>query len=329
MIKISVSQNDANQRLDKFLKKYLRNAPLSYIYKLIRKGVKVNGKRENPETVLYPDDEIVIYISEEDEKNFKKASREAVKQKRQFKIAYEDKNILIVEKPLGLLVHGDASEKKKTLANQVTGYLTEKGEYSPAEKTFSPAPVNRLDRNTTGLVIFGKTAQAVKSLNTMMRERSGVRRYYTAIVSGEVKGDMTLKGKLTKDQSENKVSITSDEPEGKDIETIVKVIRKAGGFSLVEVELVTGRTHQIRAHLAQAGHPAIGDVKYGNTHVNRKVAEKYGLTTQFLHAGKLYFDNTTADFKYMSGVTVKAGLPDEFEKIKSGIFGGYAGGNQK
>jgi len=320
MIKFSITENDGNQRLDKFLKKYLRNASLSHVYKLLRKDVKVNGRREKPETILYAGDEIILYISEEDEKAFK-SDRVISKQKRQFSIAYEDKNLIIVSKPFGLLTHGDSFEKKKTLANQVTGYLIENGEYDTSEKSFSPAPVNRLDRNTTGLVMFGKNSMAVKNLNLMIKERSHIRKYYSTIVVGEIKKDITLKGRLEKDTVENKVSISDEFGEdGKEIETVVKVISSAKGFTLVEVELITGRTHQIRAHLAHAGCPVIGDTKYGEKHSNWKINQKYGVTTQILHAERLYFDNMLPYFDYMSGLEVKAELPKEFKKIKEEIF---------
>jgi len=320
MVKFSISENDENQRLDKFLKKYLKNAPLSHVYKLIRKDVKVNGRREKPETTLHLGDELILYISEEDEKAFR-GVKEVSKQKRQFSIAYEDLNLVIVSKPFGLLTHGDSFEKKKTLANQVMGYLIEKGEYDPAEKTFSPAPVNRLDRNTTGLVIFGKNSAALKNLNLMIKERNHIRKYYRTIVAGEIKEDITLKGKLEKDTIENKVNILDEEGSaGKEIETIIKVIRRAKGFTLVEVELVTGRTHQIRAHLAHEGYPVIGDTKYGNKRHNWEISEKYGLTTQILHAERLFFDQMTPFFDYMAGVEVTAEEPKEFIRIKDAIF---------
>ena len=320
MIKFLISENDENQRLDKFLKKYFKNAPLSHIYKLIRKDVKVNGKREKPETMLYFGDELILYISEEDEKTFR-MTKEPSKQKKQFSIAYEDSNLIIVSKPFGLLTHGDSFEKKKTLANQVMGYLVENGEYDLSEKSFTPAPANRLDRNTTGLVIFGKTSAALKNINLMLKERNHIRKYYSTIVAGEIKKDLILRGKLEKDTVENKVSILPQEDSsGKEIETVVKVIEKAKGFTLVEVELITGRTHQIRAHLAHEGYPIIGDIKYGNRKLNSEISKKYGLATQILHAEKLYFDEMLPYFEYMSGVTVKAELPKEFIEIKQKIF---------
>jgi 23S rRNA pseudouridine955/2504/2580 synthase len=201
------------------------------------------------------------------------------------------------------------------------GYLIEKGEYDPAERTFSPAPVNRLDRNTTGLVIFGKNSTALKNLNRMIKERNHIRKYYLTIVAGELKKDCVLKGKLEKNTIDNKVNILEqDGSTGKEIETIIKVLDKTRGFTLVEVELVTGRTHQIRAHLAHEGYPVIGDTKYGNKHLNFELSKKYNLTTQILHAERLYFDNMTPYFEYMAGLEVKAEPPKEFSRIKDGIF---------
>ena len=318
MIKFEITENEAERRLDKFLKSYLKNASLSHIYKLIRKDVKVNGRREGPEKLLNTGDELIIYISEEDEKAFR-SGRVAQKQKRQFGIAYEDKNLLVVEKPFGMLTHGTSLEKKKTLTNQVLAYLIEQGDFDRRERAFSPSPVNRLDRNTTGLVIFGKNSKTLKNFNLMMRERNRIKKYYVTIVRGELAGSLFLKGRLEKDSEDNKVKIGTT---GKEIETIVRVIDKANGFSLVESELVTGRTHQIRAHLSHAGYPVIGDVKYGDSRLNRKLSREYGLTTQLLHAERLYFDKMTPDFEYLNGIEIKAAVPPEFERIKTGLFTG-------
>ena len=166
MVKIEIKRNEAGQRLDRFMKKYLVNAPLSYIYKSIRKDVKVNGKRRTQESVLEEGDVVSLYLSDEEIERLtaKPAHR---KVKRQFHIAYEDDNIIAVEKPYGLLTHGDRTEKKNHLANQVVDYLIDTGAYNPrAEKTFVPAPVNRLDRNTTGLVLFGKKTRRLTDKKT-------------------------------------------------------------------------------------------------------------------------------------------------------------------
>ncbi len=193
MIRVEIGKNEQNQRLDKFLRKYLENAPLSYIYKAIRKDVKVNGKRCKEDTMLALGDEVTLYMQEEDVRKFQRKQRTS-RAKRQFKVAYEDEHIIAVEKPFGLLTHGDSTEKKNHLANQVVDYLIEKGDYNPRlEKTFTPAPVNRLDRNTTGLVLFGKTNGALQNLNQMIRDKDKINKYYMTIVSGQLKKELHLK----------------------------------------------------------------------------------------------------------------------------------------
>lgn len=326
MIRITITENEENQRLDRFLKKYFKNAALSHIYKMIRKDVKVNGKRAAIDTVLKLGDELALYITEQESAAYleKKTAGQA---KRQFRIAYEDDHVLIVEKPFGLLVHGDKTEKKNTLANQVAGYLAEKGEYAPGrERTFVPSPVNRLDRNTTGLVIFGKNNRALQSLNQMIRDKGYVRKYYLTIVHGEMKKNLQLKDKMEKDEKSNTVKVLALEAEGgKIMETLARPLKTAKGYSLVEVELVTGRTHQIRAHLAKAGFPVIGDVKYAIKGQNKKIEQNFKLSTQLLHAYKLCFDDGIAPLEYMKGLEIKADLPANFKAIGESLFGNELG----
>ena len=312
MIKIEIKKNDEKQRLDRFLKKYLNKAPLSHIYKIIRKDVKVNGKRAKIETELVEGDVIELYLSDMLIDKYRE-EKKVYRVSKQFRVVYEDEAVIVVNKPFGLLTHGDAVEKKNTLANQVCNYLMSTGEYSPSrEQTFVPSPVNRLDRNTTGLVIFGKTAESLKDLNQMIKYREQIEKYYLTIVSGEMTEPIELVGKLIKDELTNTVTVVKeDEEEGKRIETIARPIKAANGYTLVEVELVTGRTHQIRAHLENAGYPIIGDVKYGDYRVNNHVFNKYDLSTQLLHAYKLVID----------GHEIIGEPPENFLNISDDIFG--------
>ncbi len=314
MVKITISDNEAGQRLDRFLRKYLRRSSLGAVYKIIRKDLKVNGKRAKEDFMLAAGDELTLYIEEERLRQLtaKPKKRTAF---RQFKIAYEDDDILIADKPQGLLTHGDSHEKKNTLANQVCGYLQEQGEYLPSrEKTFVPAPVNRLDRNTTGLVIFGKNAAALRTFTKFIRERNKIEKYYQTIVCGCLKEPLFLDERLEKDTDQNMAQIAED-GKGKEAVTWVRPLQAGKRFSFVEVRILTGRTHQIRVHLANAGFPLAGDIKYGNRRENAWL-KKYGITTQLLHACKLRFAQMPGEFASLSGREIEAPLPEEFVRAK-------------
>ncbi len=317
MREIIIAANDAGQRADRFLKKYLRNAPLSAVYKLLRKDLKVNGRRVKEDYSLEEGDVLQIYAADADLDAWSEKKTSSVRAKKQFSVIYEDSDMILVNKPFGLLVHGDKNEKKDTLSNQVLSYLIDSGAYNPrAEKSFTPSPVHRLDRNTTGIVVFGKTAESLRHLSAMFREDTDdVRKFYYTIVQGNLSEPLHLKNKLLKDEQRNVGRVLPPEDErGKYIETIVRPVAVSPDrkYSIVEIELVTGRSHQIRAHLSFAGHPLVGDTKYGGKELKSLRGEwSLGKTTQALHAHKIIIE----------GNAYEAPLPRAWKSMQTELFG--------
>lgn len=313
MKKLVISSKEANQRVDKYVKKFLNEAPLSFIYKLFRKkDVKINGHWVKENYILNEGEELTIFVSDEQIEEFNKP-KEIEKVSLNHQIVYEDENILIVNKPRGLLVHGDEGEKKLTLSNQVINYLYFKSEYDPRnDHGFAPAPAHRLDRNTSGLVVFAKNLVSLQELEELFKDKDEIVKEYKALVVGKFNGERTIDAPLLKDEKTGQVRISK---EGKNAVTIVKFIGKYGDFSLVNVQILTGRTHQIRVHLASINYPVVGDSKYGDFKVNKEIKEKYKFENQFLTAYKLSFKNLKGHLSYLSGKSFEVKLPDEEEKL--------------
>ncbi len=299
-------------RLDKFLKKYLENAPLDVIFKLLRKkDVKVNDVREKKDYILKTGDIVKIYLLDSQIEEFTKQDS-IIKTSYKLDIIYEDNNILIVNKPSSLLVHGDEKEKRRTLANYVINYLMEKGEYS-LSSTFVPSPAHRLDRNTSGIVIFAKNYESLTLLEELFKDKKEINKTYLGLVVGNVSKDGKISLPLYKD--EKKKLVTVDRVKGKEALTLYKVKKIYQDYTLLEIQIITGRTHQIRVHFKAINHPLIGDNKYGDFKFNKLFKEQYNYESQFLHAYKIEFKNIDGILSYLSNKTFVANIGKKEEEI--------------
>ena len=291
MKEFTIGANDAGQRLDRFLAKAVPLLPASLAQKYIRlKRIKLGGKRAERDTRLKEGDVLQLYINDEFFEKPREDNAFLTVANPKLTIVYEDENILLVDKRPGLAVHPhDGAEYGRTLIDHIQAYLYQKREWRPREENaFTPALCNRIDRNTGGIVIAAKTAEALRILNQKIKDRELDKRYL-AIVEGTPKPrEGSLKGYLFKDAQKNRVFVTdTPQPGAKSCQTNYKVLASKNGLSLVECELITGRTHQIRAQFAHAGHPLLGDGKYGK--LDKRVDRSY----QALYSYKLTFCFTT------------------------------------
>ncbi len=300
-----INRNDAGQRLDRFVLKAVPRLPQSMMYKAIRnKRIKLNGRRAEISSRLCEGDTVQMYLNDEFFDSVPETEFMSVSSA--LNIIYEDDNIMLLDKKNGMVVHEDDDNTADTLINRVKRYLYEKGEYDPgAENSFAPALCNRLDRNTGGIVIAAKNAESLRILNQKIRDRE-IEKYYLCVTVGvPPKRADTVTAYLEKDSASNTVKVT-DRKSGtnKTIVTSYRIIRNNGSLALVEIKLFTGRTHQIRAHMAHIGCPLLGDGKYGINRINRE----YKVKTQALYSYRLKFafSSESGCLDYLDGKEFRA-----------------------
>jgi 23S rRNA pseudouridine955/2504/2580 synthase len=328
---IIITANEAGQRFDKLLAKYLKEAPKSFFYKMLRKkNITLNGKKAQGNEMLQTGDTVRLFLSDETIAKFQGQVNElppiAAAQEGKagdavpLAVVYEDEDILLINKPAGMLTQ-KAVPQDVSLNEYMLQYLIANGSIRREELTrFRPSVCNRLDRNTSGLVVAGKSLIGLQTMSRMLKERS-MHKYYRCIVKGEMSGNSHLKGYLVKDERTNRVRIADHhrDPKEKMVETEYRTIQSAGGLTLLEVHLITGRSHQIRAHLSSIGHPILGDPKYGDAELNQRYRRKYGVKYQLLHAYCLEFPDDMEALTQLSGQVFYAELPKLYGDIMRSV----------
>ncbi|MBR4983723.1 MAG: RluA family pseudouridine synthase [Lachnospiraceae bacterium] len=340
MQEFKIGPNEAGQRLDKFLHKYLKEAGSSFLYKMLRKkNITLNKKKADGKETLSLGDEVQFFFSDETFEKFRGSAVSTIntdtKQKKvnslgQYELAYErlkgieviyeDEHILLLNKPAGIL--SQKSEASDLSVNEwLIGYLLTKGKMSPEQlETFRPSICNRLDRNTSGMIICGKSLIGSQQMNSLIKERK-VRKFYRTFVKGNVEKSAYIKGYLKKDEKNNKVSlkevlIKEEKNDYVPIETAYQPISYGKGYTYLEVELITGKTHQIRAHLASIGHPLLGDEKYGDKEWNRSFKNIKLPKWQLLHSYRLEFPELVGNLEELSEREFVAKEPKVYKLLK-------------
>lgn len=316
-----VQQNEAGQRLDKLLAKLLNKAPKSFIYKMLRKkNITLNGAKADGSEKLSVQDEIKLFLSDETFASFREEV-ETTQVEYNLDIIYEDPHILILNKPLGILSQ-KAEKDDISMVEHIISYLMATKQLTKEQLiSFKPAVCNRLDRNTGGILIAGKSLLGLQEMARLLNDRS-LGKYYLCIVKGRIEKKERIEGYLSKDERKNQVQISKVLTEATEYicteyEPIAYAEHK---YTLLRVKLITGKSHQIRAHLASIGHPIIGDYKYGDQKTNHFFKTNYEVTSQLLHSYEMVFPKLQGELSYLSGKSFIAKLPEQFEKIKNDLF---------
>ena len=319
-----INESENGLTLEKYVFKVLKTAPMSFIYKLFRKkDIKVNSHHQDKKFRLSENDVVAIYISEQQFEEFLQEKELTPNTKIKDWIVYEDDNVLFVNKPKGLLVQ-KSDARDESLDQYVIEYLMATNQYNPnKEKGFVPGPAHRLDRNTSGLVVFGKNHNALTLLFDLFKNHDLINKHYLALVVGQVEKEKdTIDAPLLKDEETNTVRVAKN---GKTAKTVYKLIKKYNRYSLLDVTLLTGRTHQIRVHMAYINHPIVGDSKYGNFEANKEFKKEFGFSSQFLHAYKMGFGDLPAPLTNLSRKEFTAeprediaNILNELDNIKEG-----------
>jgi 23S rRNA pseudouridine955/2504/2580 synthase len=321
---ITITKNEAGQRLDKLLAKYLNLAPKSFLYKMLRKkNITLNGKKADGSEKTSLGDEVKLFLSDETIEKFSSVKLPEVSLPKKgetpvkLDILYEDEDLLLINKPCGMLSQ-KAEATDVSLVEHLTRYLLESGSLTTEMmRTFRPSICNRLDRNTSGIVAAGKSLAGLQKMGEVFKDRS-LHKYYLCLVKGKVEEEQLISGYLTKNNRTNQVRITrtKEEPQAQPIRTRYCPISVSEGATLLEVELITGRSHQIRAHLSSIGHPILGDGKYGDPVLNERLRKRFGLKHQLLHSWRLCMPQFEGDFHHLSGKIFTARPPKEFDHIR-------------